>query len=198
MSSRPFVLLTACLFVLTIAMSLYVWQVRKNAETVSPMRNTPRAVAPPGTGPAKPATLWIANDNPGVLRTNSVSLPLSSERQRRAAELLRALLNIYSAKDSPHPLPSTAEVHSVFFVDPGLVVVDVNSALADGHTSGVLAEELTVTSFVQTLTANQSGILRVKILVDGKERSTLAGHADLSGTYDVDQVSSLAKQLSSE
>ncbi len=81
-------------------------------------------------------------------------------------------------------------------MDPGLVVVDVNSALADGQTSGVLAEELTVTSFVQTLTANQPGIARVKILVDGKERSTLAGHVDLSGIYDVDQVSSLAKQLS--
>jgi hypothetical protein len=38
----------------------------------------------------------------------------------------------------------------------------------------------------------------VKILVDGKERSTLAGHADLSGTYDVSQVSVLAKQLSSQ
>jgi hypothetical protein len=62
----------------------------------------------------------------------------------------------------------------------------------------VLAEELTVTSFVQTLTANFEGILRVKILVDGKERSTLAGHADLSGTYDVSQVSVLAKQLSSQ
>jgi hypothetical protein len=105
---------------------------------------------------------------------------------------------VYGSKDSPHPLPSTAEIRNIYFVDPGLVVLDVNSALADGQTSGVLAEELTVTSFVQTLTANFEGILRVKILVDGKERSTLAGHADLSGTYDVSQVSVLAKQLSSQ
>jgi hypothetical protein len=62
----------------------------------------------------------------------------------------------------------------------------------------VLAEELTVVSFVQTLTANQPDILRVKILVDGRARGTLAGHADLSGVYDVSQVSSLAKQLSSQ
>jgi hypothetical protein len=186
------------LFILTVAMALYVWQLRNHADAVAPTLPAPQAVAPPGTGPAKQVTLWVAYDNPGVLRSNTISLPLSSERQRRAAELLRALLNTYSAKNSPHPLPNTAEIRNIYFVDPGLVVIDVNSALADGQTSGVLAEELTVTSFVQTLTANFEGILGVKILVDGKERSTLAGHADLSGTYDVSQVSVLAKQLSSQ
>jgi len=179
-------------------MSLYVWQLRSHADAVAPTLAAPQAVAPPGAGPAKRVTLCVAYDNPGVLRSNSVSLPLSSERQRRAAELLRALLNTYSAKDSPHPLPNTAEVRNVYFVDPGLVVIDVNAALADGQTSGVLAEELTVTSLVQTLTANLEGIQRVKILVDGKERSTLTGHADVSGAYDVSQVSALAKQLSSQ
>jgi hypothetical protein len=179
-------------------MALYVWQLRNHADAVAPTLPAPQAVAPPGTGPAKQVTLWVAYDNPGVLRSNTVSLPLSSEHQRRAEEILRALLNVYGSKDSPHPLPSTAEIRNIYFVDPGLVVLDVNSALADGQTSGVLAEELTVTSFVQTLTANFEGILRVKILVDGKERSTLAGHADLSGTYDVSQVSVLAKQLSSQ
>jgi hypothetical protein len=38
----------------------------------------------------------------------------------------------------------------------------------------------------------------VKILVDGKERETLSGHADISDFYDVSQVSELAKQLTSE
>jgi hypothetical protein len=37
----------------------------------------------------------------------------------------------------------------------------------------------------------------VKILVDGKERDTLAGHADLSTFYDVGAVNQLATQLQS-
>jgi len=41
---------------------------------------------------------------------------------------------------------------------------------------------------VQTLAANIPGITQVKILVGGKERETLAGHADLSCTYDVSAV----------
>jgi sporulation and spore germination protein len=74
-------------------------------------------------------------------------------------------------------------------------VIDTNDAFADGHRSGVLVEELTVASMVQTLAANIPGINRVKILVGGKERETLAGHADLTGFYDVSAVSQLVGEL---
>jgi hypothetical protein len=59
----------------------------------------------------------------------------------------------------------------------------------------VLVEELTVASLIHTVSANTPGILRVKILVDGKDRDTLAGHADLSSFYDVSGVNQLATQL---
>ena len=57
------------------------------------------------------------------------------------------------------------------------------AAFADSHPSGVLVEELTIASIVDTLNANDPQITRVKILVDGKERETLAGHADLRRFY---------------
>ncbi len=59
----------------------------------------------------------------------------------------------------------------------------------------MLVEELTVASLIHTVSANTPGILRVKILVDGKERDTLAGHADISDFYDVTAVNQLATQL---
>jgi hypothetical protein len=62
-------------------------------------------------------------------------------------------------------------------------VIDTNVGFADSHPSGVLAEELTIASMVSTLNANDPQITRVKILVDGKERDTLAGHADLRRFY---------------
>jgi hypothetical protein len=62
----------------------------------------------------------------------------------------------------------------------------------------VLPEELTVVSLVHTLSSNIPGITKVKILADGKERETLAGHADLTGFYDVLQVSDVAKGLSAQ
>ena len=102
--------------------------------------------------------------------------------------MLRALLAVYMDPASSHPLGPGAEIRDVYLVDPGLAVVDTNDAFADGHRSGVLVEELTVASLVQTLAANIPGINRVKILVGGKERETLAGHADLSRFYEVAAV----------
>jgi len=58
-----------------------------------------------------------------------------------------------------------------------------------------LVEELTVGSLVETLSANLPGITRVKFLVDGKERDTLAGHADLSDVYDVSNVGQMVSAL---
>jgi hypothetical protein len=127
-----------------------------------------------------------------------MSIPLAAGRQERAQELMRALLDIYVGKNSPHPLAAAAEIHDVYLVDPGLALVDVNQAFVDGHTSGVLAEELTVASMIQTLSVNVPGLMRAKILVDGTERDTLAGHADLSGFFDVSQVAALAKQLAAQ
>jgi hypothetical protein len=105
-------------------------------------------------------------------------------------------MSIYTAKDSVHPLAAGAEIRQVFLVDPGLAVIDVNSAFVEGQVSGVLAEELTIASLVQTLATNMPGLARVKILIDGKERETLAGHADLTGFYDVQQIAEMVKELS--
>jgi hypothetical protein len=122
---------------------------------------------------------------------------MPSGRQQRAEELLQALLSIYLDKSAPHHLGAGAEIRSVYLVDPGVAVIDVNSAFADTHRSGVLVEELTVASLIQTVSVNTPNLLKVKILVDGKERDTLAGHADLSSYYDVAAVNQLATQLQS-
>jgi hypothetical protein len=87
------------------------------------------------------------------------------------------------------------DLRAIYLVTPGIAVIDLNSAFANGHRSGVLEEELTVTSLIQTLNANVPGILRVKILVDGNDRETLAGHADLSDFFDAAAVAQLASQL---
>ena len=195
MIPRHWIIATSVLLALAIAMAAYVWQLRRReAQTPVPAAEEPHVV-PPETGPTEKVTVWIANDGTGTLRAQSISLPMASRRQQRAEALMRALVAIYVDKNSPHPLRAGAEVLDVYLVDPGLVVIDLNSAFADGQTSGVLAEELTVASLVQTLSSNIPGLTRAKFLVDGKERDTLAGHVDLTGLFDVSEISDLVKQL---
>ena len=180
---------------LTLGMSVYVWRMRGRVRQSETPAEYSHPVAAPVQGPTEQVTVYVAYDDPGMLRAQAASIPLPAGRQERAQELLRALLGLYLDKSSSHPLGSGSEVREVYLVDPGLAVIDVNDAFADGHRSGVLVEEFTVASLVQTLAANIPGINRVKILVGGKERETLAGHADLSCTYDVSAVSQMVAEM---
>ncbi len=195
MIPRHLIIGVAAMLIAVVVMGIYLRHMRGRVAEIQPSAADTRPVAPPVFGPTEEVTLYLAYDDPGTLRAQSARIPLPAGRQQRAQELLRALLGIYLDRSSPHPLAAGSEVRDVYLVDPGLAVIDTNAAFADGHRSGVLVEELTVASLVQTLSANIPGITRVKILVEGKERDTLAGHADLSDVYDVYFVNQMVGQL---
>ena len=194
MSNRPLLAAIAVMMLITLGMGAYLLSVRRHVLTDVPARY-PNPVAPPISGPTEQVTLYVAYDDPGILLPRTASIPLPEGRQQRARELLRALLSRYLENSSPHSLAPGSDIRDVYLVDPGLAVIDLNADFANGHRSGVLVEELTVASLVQTLSANIQGITRVKFLVDGKERDTLAGHADLADTYSVSQVAEMVNAL---
>ena len=63
---------------------------------------------------------------------------------------------------------------------PELAVVNLTGAFVAGHPSGLETETLTVLSISGTLHANLPRVTQVRFLVDGRQRATLAGHADLT------------------
>jgi spore germination protein GerM len=197
MIPRHLLIAFAVLLIAASALGVYAWHMRKTVVSAPPASTDTRPLAPPVAGPMEPVTLYVAHDEDGTLRPEAARIPMPSGRQQRAEELLRALVSVYLDKTSPHVLGAGSDVRSVFLVDPGVAVIDVNAAFADTHRSGVLVEELTVASLIHTISASTPGIVRVKILVDGKPRDTLAGHADLSDFYDVTAVNQLATQLQS-
>lgn len=197
MIPRHFYIAASVMLAAVLGMSIYAWHMRARAVATPAAATDTQPIIAPVSGPTEPVTLFVAYDDLGILRAQAARIPLPSVRQERAEELLHALIALYLSKSSPHPLPVGSDVRSVYLVDPGLAVIDVNAAFADGHRSGVLEEDLTLASLIQTLAANIPGISRVKILVEGKQRDTLAGHADLSGFFDVSAVNQLTSQLQS-
>lgn len=185
----------AAVLIAVATMTFFVRRMKHRVLDLPAASSDTRPIAPPATGPTEQVTLYVAYDDPGTIRAVSAQIPLPSGRQQRAEELLRALMNLYLDRASNHPLAVGSEIRSVYLVDPGVAVIDTNAIFADGHRSGVLVEELTVASIIQTLAGNIPGVLRVRILVDGKERETLAGHADLSDFYETSAVSQLVQQL---
>ncbi|HXW89025.1 MAG TPA: GerMN domain-containing protein [Terriglobales bacterium] len=198
MIPRHLLIAVVVLLATTLGMGVYAWRIRGRVERTEASATNSQPVAPPAAGPSEQVTLYVANDEGGRLLPQAARIPLPSGRQERAQELLRALVDIYLGKSSPHVLGTGSEIRGVYLADPGLAVIDLNAAFANGHRSGVLVEELTLASLLATLSANIPAVTRVKVLVDGKERDTLAGHVDLTSFYDVSRVDQLVTQLATE
>jgi hypothetical protein len=178
MIPRHLIIAVAILLAITLGMGFYVVRMRARVDRTDVSSANTQPVAPPVSGSSEQVALYVAYDDAGVLRPKAVRITLPTGRQERATEILRALLTLYLDKFSPHPLGPGSDIRDVYLVDPGLAV-----------------EELSVVSLVQTLSANIPGITRVKILVEGNERETLAGHADLSNFFDVPAVTQAVAQL---
>jgi hypothetical protein len=150
----------------------------------------------PLVAPAEQATLMVANDADNTVQPRVLTLPLPQNPEAQARVELGKLLDLYAAPESTHPVPGGASsVTQVFLVpiasangsetpnDPELAVVNLTSAFAASHPSGLESESLTVLSICATLNANLPRVAEVRFLVDGQPRETLAGHADLMRTY---------------
>jgi hypothetical protein len=186
-----FALLLAGIF----SVGFYMLSLKHRAETSTWHSTDSTLLAPPVSAAAEPVTLYVAYDDLGVLRKRTAMVALPSETPARARTILRTLLTEYLQETSPHPIGAGSDINDVYMVNQNLAVVDLNSTFADTHRSGVWEETLTVDSMIATLSANIPEIKQVKILVDGQERETLAGHADLITVYDASVVNQLVQAL---
>lgn len=180
--SRGLMIAVAVLLAAVLALGAFVLYLRRDARQQQ-VQSAP--VAPPVAEAPAQVTLVLANDADGSLSGGAFSVSLPQSSANRPREVLKAWVAKCMEAGATHPLPQGADINDVYTNGGNLAIVDVNAAFADGHRSGVLVEELTLASMTETLAANIQGITRMKLLVDGQERATLAGHADLTEPYDV-------------
>jgi len=185
----------ALLLGVAVLMGLNILRIKRNEEELARQASFTRPVRPPVQGTPHNVTLVIAYDEEGALRSQNQVVVLPNEPSARDRELLRALFAHYAERPSPHPIDPGSDVRDVYYVGGDLAVIDTTTAFAEGHRSGILVESLTVVSIIETLAANHPGLRRVKFLVDGRERDTLAGHADLMATYDVSRVRGMVERI---
>ncbi|HUI84029.1 MAG TPA: GerMN domain-containing protein [Candidatus Binatia bacterium] len=194
--SRRLLIMFAVLAMAAIGLGYYALHLkRKVAREEQVATGEQMAVAPSGNGPPEPVTLYVANDSDGTLRRMQVEVALPAERSERSRAVLRSLLAQYLGPSSPHAIGGGSDVRQVYLMGDDTAIVDMNLAFAEAHPAGVLAEELTVASVIVTLNANDSRIGRVKILVNGQERETLAGHADLKRFYEASSIGQIVKDM---
>jgi hypothetical protein len=184
--------LFAILLIAALGMGFKLWQLRDRAHKRLLAGQTSAPTAAPVVAPAEQATLVVANDFDNSLVPQVHSLPLPADPGARARAVLGKLLDLYAAPESMHEIPGgAASVDQVFLLPAPraknsgsqLAVVNLTGTFAASHPAGLETESLTVLSICATLRANLPTITEVRFLVDGVERPTLAGHADLTRTY---------------
>jgi hypothetical protein len=188
--------ITILLVLLAILISGLVIIRLTHREEAMTMRATDSApVVPVVAGKQERIQVLVAYDEDQALRWRPADVFLPADRSLRAKETLRAVLAQYLQNPSPHPLAQGADIRDVYFIGHDTLVIDTTAQFANGHPSGILLEEMTLASLIETLTANVPGVNKVKFLVEGNERETLAGHADLMSFYQTNAVHELAKEF---
>lgn len=196
MIPRHQTVLFVILLLASVIMGAVLWnQLRRAHERLLRGQDSAPTQAPL-VAPAEQATLMVANDADNSVQPRILTLPLPQNPEARARAVLGKLLDLYAAPDAAHPVPGGANsIAQVFLVPiaegsdkasptaPQLAVVNLTSAFAAGHPSGLETETLTVLSICATLNANLPNVTQVRFLVEGQTRATLAGHADLTRTY---------------
>jgi spore germination protein GerM len=76
-------------------------------------------------------------------------------------------------------IASDTKLRAIYIIPDGVCYVDLSQAVGKDHPGGCNSELLTIYSVVNSLILNVPEIKRVKLLIDGKEVQTLAGHIDL-------------------
>ncbi len=121
------------------------------------------------------------------------SAPISSNdgflvrEQRNIVEANDLALNAHQivaeALNGGAGLPSGIQLRRVYILEDGTAVVDLSAALAQELQGGVASEFGMIMSITRSLRSNLSQVKRVRFLVEGESRPTLAGHVSIQDAF---------------
>ena len=85
-------------------------------------------------------------------------------------------------------VPAETRLLALYVTEDGIAYVNLDRAVSDKHPGGTLSELFTIFSIVNTLVLNIPEIDSVKILIEGREAKTLAGHIDVRFPFRPDML----------
>ena len=123
--------------------------------------------------------LYFGNPNSDNLIRESRKITKVFSQQQKITKAIEELIKGPKGK-LIRTIPSTTIVKNVRIDSNGVVWLDFSSHLSQDHPGGSSAEIMTIYSIVNTVLLNFRELKKVRILIDGVEIETLAGHIDCS------------------
>jgi spore germination protein GerM len=129
--------------------------------------------------------LYFSDEQAEYLVSEPRTIPWNERPLERARAILEALIRGPETGLQP-TIPQGTRVRGVRLGEGGICSVDFTGGIISNHPGGTSSELMTVYSIVESLTKNIPGIQAVQILVEGKQRETLAGHLFIGGPLQPD------------
>ena len=131
------------------------------------------------TAPKKIVTLFFPSTVvEGLLEEEEFNIHSAEEVSVEAKQIIAGLIE-GSHSGFGQVLPPETKLREIYMMESGLMVVDLTREVSALHPGGVTGEVSSIYSVVNSLTLNLPAVRKVKILVEGAETETLAGHVDL-------------------
>ena len=127
--------------------------------------------------------IYYADTQKTALKSVKKSFPSTLDSHELAIEIIKTLIAGPKLAHLEATWPKETKINSFFITDDGRAYIDLGleSDMMENMDTG--DELLAIYSMVNSLTVNIPGIKRVKILIDGMDAVTLAGHIDLEYFY---------------
>ncbi|MBU1713099.1 MAG: GerMN domain-containing protein [Proteobacteria bacterium] len=123
-------------------------------------------------------SLYFADTDNAFLKSEQRSIPRTSDPAELGRVIIESLIK-GPGGGLVRTIPEEASLKAFYITKDGSAYADFTAAIRDKHPGGSSSELLTVYSVVNSLVMNIPKIKRVKILIEGRESMTLAGHMDL-------------------
>jgi len=181
-SVRPVHVIIAVL-VLVVAVGIVMLRNREAPRDVEPGRPAEEDLGPG----VQSVVLAFADKRGESMVEERREVPVPDDPAGRAQRILEELARGPKNGDGVRTLPEGTKVRSVVLDDSGCAFVDFSRELVANHPGGSTGELLTIRSIVRTLASNFPEVSSVRVLVEGREIETIAGHIDASTPFPVDQ-----------
>jgi spore germination protein GerM len=124
------------------------------------------------------AHLYFTNQDGQSLKAEKRSLIRHDNATEHARSIVNALIEGPRSELLP-TLPAKTKVLSLYVTEDRIAFVDFDRTIREKHPGSTLSELLTVFSVANSVSLNVPEVEATKILIEGREVETLAGHVDI-------------------
>lgn len=149
----------------------------RHLSSQAPVKPSPHRQALPETARSE-VYLYFSSGDETYLSTERRSMALPEDVVGRAKAIVSALIEGPTGALT-RTLPTETKLLALYVDENGVGYVDFDKAVKDNHPGGSLTELLSIYSVVNSLCLNLAEIQAVKILIEGQDAQTLAGHIDI-------------------